>query len=205
MLQQPPTTAIAYHLFPIINYHNSRVCINVRLQSHVSLSLVLQSVMMMMAAVVVVFQRGRSQRPRDVVLMIRIERELRRKLRHVSRTGVSSSMKFKTSLEREAQTTPRNSCVPSPLKSLSSNCIKLFARSENLLCVCVCVCSRARNYREKRFRFTSQVSDKMRKERMVIDKILWIEEWNLLLDSKKCNFFCCTEFLSYAMSLDINN
>lgn len=150
-------------------------------------------------------QRGRSQRPRDVVSMIRIERELRRKLRHVSRTGVSSSMKFKTSLEREAQTTPRNSCVPSPLESLSSNCIKLFARSENLLCVCVCVCSRARNYREKRFRFTSRVSDKMRKERMVIDKILWIEEWNLLLDSKKCNFFCCTEFLSYAMSLDINN
>lgn len=95
-------------------------------------------------------QRGRSQRPRDVVSMIRIERELRRKLRHVSRTGVSSSMKFKTSLEREAQTTPRNSCVPSPLESLSSNCIKLFARSENLLCVYVCVYVRAREITGRR-------------------------------------------------------
>lgn len=60
-------------------------------------------------------RRERGQRPRGVVSMIRIERELRGKLRHVSRGGggVSSSMKFKTSSEREAQTTPRNSCVPS--------------------------------------------------------------------------------------------
>lgn len=55
--------------------------------------------------------------------------------------GVSSSMKFKTWLERKGRDDTlefvglplREACLP------SSNCIKLFARSENLLRVCVCV------------------------------------------------------------------
>lgn len=134
--------------------------------------------------------------------MIRIERELRRKLRHVSRTGgISSSMKFKTSLERKAQTTPRNSCVLLPPREPVVQLHQTFRKiGKPFVCRCV---SRARNYREKRFRFTSRVSDKMRMKRIVIDKILWIEEWNLLLDSKK--FFLKIEFLLHIMNRDINN
>lgn len=106
-------------------------------------------------------RRERGQRPRGVVSMIRIERELRGKLRHVSREGggVSSSMKFKTSSEREAQTTPRNSCVPSLFREPVVQLHQTFRKiGKPFMRMCVCVF--ARNYGEKRFRFTSRVSDR---------------------------------------------
>lgn len=75
--------------------------------------------------------------------MIRIERELRGKLRHVSREGggVSSSMKFKTSSEREAQTTPRNSCVPFPPSRACRPTASNFSQDRKTFYACECVCA----------------------------------------------------------------
>lgn len=86
-------------------------------------------------------RRERGQRPRGVVSMIRIERELRGKLRHVSRGGggVSSSMKFKTSSEREAQTTPRNSCVPFPPSRACRPTASNFSQDRKTFYANVCV------------------------------------------------------------------
>lgn len=135
-----------------------------------------------------------------VVSMIRIERELRRKLRHVSRTaGYRRPWNSKLGWKGKAGTTPWNSSVspfekPVCHRPTASN----FSQDRKTFCACVCVCACVFRAREiiGRGGFDLLLEFRIREEKEGEDSN-WQDsldgEMNgILFDSRKCNSFFCS-------------